>query len=70
MDLNHCEASLLFPTVPRFCGQTFLEAHDKELALACVQVYNDWMASGLLERFKTLKIVIRASPTPSRRPRS
>jgi predicted TIM-barrel fold metal-dependent hydrolase len=42
MDLNHCEASLLFPTVPRFCGQTFLEAADKDLALACVKVYNDW----------------------------
>jgi predicted TIM-barrel fold metal-dependent hydrolase len=43
MDLNSCEASLLFPTVPRFCGQTFLERSDKEVALACVRVYNDWM---------------------------
>jgi predicted TIM-barrel fold metal-dependent hydrolase len=43
MDLNHCEASLMFPTVPRFCGQTFLEASDKDVALACVRVYNDWM---------------------------
>ena len=43
MDLNHCEASIVFPTVPRFCGQTFLEAEDKEVALACVRVYNDWM---------------------------
>ena len=43
MDLNHTEASLNFPTFPRFCGQTFLEADDKELALACVQAYNDWM---------------------------
>jgi hypothetical protein len=25
MDLNHVEASLCFPTFPRFCGQTFLE---------------------------------------------
>jgi predicted TIM-barrel fold metal-dependent hydrolase len=43
MDLNHCEAGLMFPTVPRFCGQTFLEGADKELGLLCVQAYNDWM---------------------------
>ena len=43
MDLDHVEASLCFPTMPRFCGQTFAEATDKDLALACVQAYNDWM---------------------------
>ncbi len=43
MDANHTEASLAFPTFPRFCGQTFLENPDRELGLACVQVYNDWM---------------------------
>ena len=43
MDLNWVEASLCFPTFPRFCGQTFTEASDKELALACIQAYNDWM---------------------------
>jgi predicted TIM-barrel fold metal-dependent hydrolase len=43
MDLNHIEASLCFPTIPRFCGQTFLEREDKELALLCVRAYNDWM---------------------------
>ena len=43
MDLNWVEASLNFPTFPRFCGQTFTEAKDKELALACVRAYNDWM---------------------------
>ena len=43
MDINHVEASLCFPTFPRFCGQTFTEASDKELALLCVQAYNDWM---------------------------
>jgi predicted TIM-barrel fold metal-dependent hydrolase len=36
-------ASLCFPSFPRFCGQVFLEAQDKELALLCVQAYNDWM---------------------------
>src|SRR5271170_3992046 len=43
MDVNHLEAALCFPTFPRFCGQTFTEAKDKELALLCVQAYNDWM---------------------------
>jgi predicted TIM-barrel fold metal-dependent hydrolase len=43
MDLNWTEASLCFPTFPRFCGQTFSEAKDKDLALACVKAYNDWM---------------------------
>jgi predicted TIM-barrel fold metal-dependent hydrolase len=43
MDQNWTEASLSFPTFPRFCGQTFLEASDRELALLCVKAYNDWM---------------------------
>jgi predicted TIM-barrel fold metal-dependent hydrolase len=43
MDHNGVEASLCFPTFPRFCGQTFLEANDRELARLCVQAYNDWM---------------------------
>ncbi len=43
MDVNHTEASLCFPTFPRFCGQTFLEAKDRDLAKLCVEAYNDWM---------------------------
>src|SRR5437868_8692287 len=43
MDTNWIDASLCFPTFPRFCGQTFLEAKDRELALLCVKAYNDWM---------------------------
>jgi predicted TIM-barrel fold metal-dependent hydrolase len=43
MDINGIEASLCFPTFPRFCGQTFYEAQDKDLAMLCVQAYNDWM---------------------------
>jgi predicted TIM-barrel fold metal-dependent hydrolase len=43
MDVNWVEASLSFPTFPRFCGQTFLEAKDRELAALCVRAYNDWM---------------------------
>jgi predicted TIM-barrel fold metal-dependent hydrolase len=40
---NHVEVSLSFPTFPRFCGQTFTEAKDRELGEACVYAYNDWM---------------------------
>jgi len=40
---NWTDGSLPFPTFPRFCGQTFYEANDKELGLACVKAYNDWM---------------------------
>lgn len=44
MTLNHVEAAINFPNIfPRFCGQGFLERDDKELALACLQIYNDWI---------------------------
>jgi predicted TIM-barrel fold metal-dependent hydrolase len=43
MNTDGVLSALLFPTLPRFCGQTFLEAPDKELALVCVRAYNDWM---------------------------
>ncbi len=44
MDANHTEVSMCFPNVlPRFCGQAFYEREDKELAMACIQIYNDWM---------------------------
>jgi predicted TIM-barrel fold metal-dependent hydrolase len=43
MDAGGIDASLCFPTFPRFCGQTFLENGSRELGLACIQAYNDWM---------------------------
>jgi predicted TIM-barrel fold metal-dependent hydrolase len=43
MDTAGILASMCFPSFPRFCGQVFLEAKDKVLALVCVQAYNDWM---------------------------
>jgi predicted TIM-barrel fold metal-dependent hydrolase len=44
MDASHVEAAICFPNVlPRFCGQTFLERQDKELALLCAKAYNDWI---------------------------
>jgi predicted TIM-barrel fold metal-dependent hydrolase len=43
MDRAGILASLGFPTFPGHCGGTFHAAKDKELALLCVQAYNDWM---------------------------
>jgi predicted TIM-barrel fold metal-dependent hydrolase len=43
MDVNHVEASLCFPTVSRLCGQLFYEVEDKELGMACMRAYNDFM---------------------------
>jgi len=43
MDRGGILGSLCFPSFPRFCGQIFWEADDKELALLCVRAYNDWM---------------------------
>lgn len=43
MTMNHVEASLCFPNYPRFAGQIFLNAKDKELAKLCVEAYNDFM---------------------------
>jgi predicted TIM-barrel fold metal-dependent hydrolase len=43
MDRAGVLASMCFPSFPRFCGQVFNEAENRELALLCVQAYNDWM---------------------------
>jgi predicted TIM-barrel fold metal-dependent hydrolase len=42
MDANGVLASLNFPSFPRLCGQVFAEARDKDLALVCLEAYNDW----------------------------
>jgi predicted TIM-barrel fold metal-dependent hydrolase len=47
MDQGFVLASLLFPSFPRYCGQVFHEAKDKELALICVRAWNDF----ILEEF-------------------
>ncbi|MCX4090879.1 amidohydrolase family protein [Nocardia sp. alder85J] len=36
-------ASLCFPTLPRFCGQLFMEASDRDFGLVCLKAYNDWL---------------------------
>src|SRR4029077_12360260 len=43
MDEDGGWAELLFPTFPSFGGTQFLEADDRELALAMVRAWNDWM---------------------------
>lgn len=44
MDIDHVSAAICFPnTLPRFCGQTFSEGSDRELAITCIRAYNDWM---------------------------
>ena len=44
MTSNHVEASLCFcNAVSGYCGQLYLRQPDKELALACLEAYNDWM---------------------------
>ncbi len=44
MTLNNCEAAINYPNIfPRFAGQGFLERADKDLALTCLRIYNDWM---------------------------
>jgi predicted TIM-barrel fold metal-dependent hydrolase len=43
MDRAGILASLCFPTLPRFCGQLFMETSDREFGFVCLQAYNDWM---------------------------
>ena len=44
MTANHVDAAINFPNIfPRFAGQGFAERSDKDLALICLQIYNDWM---------------------------
>ncbi|MDG2005548.1 MAG: amidohydrolase family protein [Novosphingobium sp.] len=44
MTSNHVEASMCFcNTLSGFGGQLYLREPDKELGLACIQAYNDWM---------------------------
>ena len=41
--LGGTDGSLRVPTFPRVCGLTVYETPDRDLGLACVQAYNDWM---------------------------
>ena len=43
MDADGVKAQLCFPTFPRFAGTRFLGTRNRELALACVVAYNDFV---------------------------
>jgi predicted TIM-barrel fold metal-dependent hydrolase len=44
MDQAGIEASVCYPNMfVRFCGQTFSLAQDKDVALACIRAYNDFI---------------------------
>jgi len=43
MDRDGVLATGTFPSYPGLCGQIFSEHSDKELALACIQAYNDFV---------------------------
>ena len=43
MDTDHVLASLPFPNLPGFAGRVFQNLEDKDLALSCIQAYNDWI---------------------------
>ncbi len=43
MDESGIDKSLCFPDICRFAGQLFLWMKDRELAVACLQAYNDFL---------------------------
>jgi predicted TIM-barrel fold metal-dependent hydrolase len=44
-------STILFPSFPRYCGQVFHEANDKDLGLLCVQAWNDFILEECAEAF-------------------
>lgn len=44
MDADGVEVEVLFPTVPGMAGTLFARAKDQQLALCCLQAYNDWLS--------------------------
>ncbi len=44
MDINGVWASVNFPSmITGFCGRVFFDAQDRDLGLACVRAWNDWL---------------------------
>jgi predicted TIM-barrel fold metal-dependent hydrolase len=43
MDEDGILGSMIFPNLPRFCGQEFFECRDRDLGLLCVKAYNDFV---------------------------
>jgi hypothetical protein len=81
MDINGVWASVNFPSqITGFCGRVFFNARDRELGLACVRAWNDWLFEEWYEahpdRIIPLGITYLADPEhgrgrdpPQRRPR-
>jgi len=44
-------SSMLFPSFPRYCGQVFHEAKDRELGLLCVRAWNDFILEEFAEAY-------------------
>jgi predicted TIM-barrel fold metal-dependent hydrolase len=61
-EANWTDGSLPFPTFPRFCGQTFMDGADKDLGLACVRAYNDWMIEEWCEPSRGVNIPLCIIP--------
>jgi predicted TIM-barrel fold metal-dependent hydrolase len=61
MDRDHTLAQLNFPFAPRTCGQALNDLADKDLALACIEVWNDWSidewAGAVPGRYMSLMII-------------
>jgi predicted TIM-barrel fold metal-dependent hydrolase len=51
MNQGYVLSSILFPSFPRYCGQVFHEAKDKDLALHCVRAWNDFILEELAGDF-------------------
>lgn len=43
MNTDRVAAALMFPNLPEFSGNLFQRMKNKELALLCIQAYNDWL---------------------------
>ena len=43
MDQGNVLSSMMFPSFPRYCGQVFHEAKNRDLALECVRAWNDFV---------------------------
>ena len=50
MDQAGVLASLCFPTIPRFCGQLFMEASDREFGFECLQDLQRLARRGVVRR--------------------
>ena len=74
MDVNGVWASVNFPSqITGFCGRVFFGIDDRELGLACIRAWNDWLFEEWFERHPgaSCRSASRTSPTPSSRwPRS